>query len=518
MKIFFRAFLLVCSFSLLPFPLYAVVYIVDTNTDEAGAGFQVCSAAANDCSLRGAVIKANTDAVEDEISIPAGTYTVNIDRVAEAQNAGALTETEGDIDIIQPLKVTGAGADQTTIQGAFTADPNKQDRIFMVNLVAAGGVEFSGLTVTGGRGDRGGGIWGFGSPVTVNDCVISGNQALAEGGGLSSDNAAGVDIRISNSTFSGNSAGGRGGGLFFETADAFLTNTTFSGNTATGDGTNNTGGGAIDVTTGKMTLISSTLVGNSVTTAGSIGGGIRNAAAGGAVFTIKNTILANNTVAGAAQNCANTGNAPVSQGGSISSDASCLASFLSGAGDLNGIADPIVNTTLTNNGGRTPTHLLPSGSQAIDLAVDCNASGDGALTMDQRGFNRPADGDGNGTATCDAGAVEVGCGNLNVDSGEECDDGNVTNGDGCSSTCQTEGGGGGACGDNNLDAGEQCDDGNTLAGDGCSATCTNEGAAACGDDILQAGEECDDGNNVSGDGCSETCDDEGGGGCSLIRR
>jgi cysteine-rich repeat protein len=206
------------------------------------------------------------------------------------------------------------------------------------------------------------------------------------------------------------------------------------------------------------------------------------------------------------------GNAAVSQGGSISSDASCLASFLSGT-DLNGIAGAIVNATLADNGGQTPTHTLPSGSQAIDLAVDC-----GTVTTDQRGLKRPADGDGNGTALCDAGAVEVGCGNLNVDSGEECDDGNVANGDGCSSTCQTEGGGGGgACGDNTIDAGEQCDDGNTLAGDGCSATCTNEGTPACGDDVLQSGEECDDGNTVSGDGCSATCEDEDGGGCSLIR-
>ncbi|HYX27946.1 MAG TPA: choice-of-anchor Q domain-containing protein, partial [Pyrinomonadaceae bacterium] len=66
---------------------------------------------------------------------------------------------------------------------------------------------------------------------------------------------------------------------------------------------------------------------------------------------------------------------------------------------------------LANNGGPTLTHALLPGSPAIDagsnaLALDQNGN---VLTTDQRGvgFNRSADGNGDGAATTDIGAYEV---------------------------------------------------------------------------------------------------------------
>lgn len=94
------------------------------------------------------------------------------------------------------------------------------------------------------------------------------------------------------------------------------------------------------------------------------------------------------------------------------------------------------------------------------------------------------------------------CGNLVLETPEECDDGNTTSGDGCSAECTIEP----FCGDGILDPGEQCDDGNTSPGDGCSSVCTIE--SFCGNGILEETEQCDDGNAISGDGCSTACEVE----------
>jgi len=69
------------------------------------------------------------------------------------------------------------------------------------------------------------------------------------------------------------------------------------------------------------------------------------------------------------------------------------------------------------------------------------------------------------------------------------------------------------CGNNIVETGEQCDDGNLINGDGCSSICQIEIIApVCGNNIIETGEQCDDGNTINGDGCSSTCqieDDDG---------
>jgi len=74
------------------------------------------------------------------------------------------------------------------------------------------------------------------------------------------------------------------------------------------------------------------------------------------------------------------------------------------------------------------------------------------------------------------------------------------------------------CGNGLVQSGEACDDGNLSAGDGCSATCTIEPGFTCNDErrsicspivcgntILQPGEQCDDGNAITGDCCRPDC-------------
>src|SRR6185295_16382219 len=80
------------------------------------------------------------------------------------------------------------------------------------------------------------------------------------------------------------------------------------------------------------------------------------------------------------------------------------------------------------------------------------------------------------------------CGNGTIDSGEPCDDANLTLGDGCRPDCTAE-----VCGDGILDPEEGCDDGNTDDGDCCSASCA----------VDENGTTCDDGSAcTTGDVCA----------------
>jgi cysteine-rich repeat protein len=96
----------------------------------------------------------------------------------------------------------------------------------------------------------------------------------------------------------------------------------------------------------------------------------------------------------------------------------------------------------------------PTVLKMIDGTVDFRVSAPGATLMawaevailDQRGvheftvFNAgggPTEGD-EGENLCAAGSMENGTGWIEVQMGEQCDDGNLVDGDGCSATCQKE--------------------------------------------------------------------------------
>ena len=65
------------------------------------------------------------------------------------------------------------------------------------------------------------------------------------------------------------------------------------------------------------------------------------------------------------------------------------------------------------------------------------------------------------------------------------------------------------CGNHIIETGEQCDDGNIFGGDGCDSLCSFETIpSVCGNNVVESGEQCDDGNLESNDGCSATCDAE----------
>lgn len=288
------------------FPLMFAAIDVDRTDDAAAAS--ACTAAPNDCSLRGAVAFSNVNP-GTTINVPAGTYQLNI--AGGALEGFSGNNSIGDLDFrANNTIVAGAGAATTIIQ---QTQPN--DRVIEVNpdLLANFNFSISGVTITGGKETTavgGGGIisGSIGNTMTVTNCVISGNSATGTGtfggGGISH---AGGSLTITGTTFSNNSTSGSGGGLGYTAGDPLIrtpstgtltiSGSTFSGNSSASFGggadlfnfnlgigtyninsssfSNNTAptgrGGAIAVESGPLTVTTTALTGN---TAGISGGAV----------------------------------------------------------------------------------------------------------------------------------------------------------------------------------------------------------------------------------------------------
>jgi hypothetical protein len=234
----------------------------------------------------------------------------------------------------------------------------------------------------------GGGMYNYnGSSPQLTDIVFSGNFALNGGGMRNHFNN--NQPSLTNVTFSANEAQ-YGGGMSNDNSTPKLYNVTFSGNFA------NQGGGMNNYQSSPE-LWNVTFYGN-IAQAADQGGGIYNSASSQPY--LRNAILAGST----------NGDCINGAGGSIGGLYSLIQDSGGRAcGAINGISgfivgqNPLLGPLLTN-GGFTQTHALMRGSPAIDHVMDdwCQPA------ADQRGYQRWIDGDDNGSAICDIGAVEFG--------------------------------------------------------------------------------------------------------------
>lgn len=346
-------------------PAHATTFTVDRTDDPDPAIANACTAAPDDCSLRGAIVAANATAGADDVTL-AGDYTLTRE-ITFVDDASV-----GDLDITDELTITGAGA-RTTIVAGGAAPFN--DRIFDNHSGVTATI--TGLTITGGKANDGdgGGVNNEGD-LTLDGVAVNGNTASDDSGGIHSNGGA---LNITDSTVSGNSARYVGGVYQQRGGIANITNSTISGNKAT------LFGGGVQALASVINVRNSTIASNE---SGGLGGGILTQGPGSFV-SVKNTIVAGNSI----DNCDTaqaSGGIISSLGNNISSDDSCPFTQPTDKRNTNPLLGP-----LQNNGGPTDTRALLAGSPAIDAG-----SNTGCPATDQRGVTRPQG------LRCDIGAFE----------------------------------------------------------------------------------------------------------------
>ncbi|CAG0937010.1 hypothetical protein TFLX_05913 [Thermoflexales bacterium] len=417
-RIFMAVALLMLTLLLVPRTLASpsvVTFTVDSVLDQIDDDISdgVCHSAANQCTLRAAIMQANViPGPGVTIILPSGTYTLT------RPPAGANGADNGDLNLASPasgnpvISIVGAGAASTLI------DANKIDRVLSVGLSRRATI--SGVTIRNGfrQGAQGGGVSNSGL-LTITDCVIEGNQTDTAGGGIYSPGTLNItrstlranvaylggglhlrgDTTIRDSSFYGNAAGS-GGGIAVSAFNAdphlYIVNSTISQNYA------NTDGGGID-SEGSAFLYNTSVINNDADhdrdQIGGIGGGVY--VNPGSRFVVVNTLIAGNTILDAPIYDDCHGTLEVYGWNLLGDETGCTYSG-NGTASRGFIA---LNTIgpLQDNGGPTWTQALLPGSAAIDTTLDvlgCVTETGALLTTDQRGAPRPA-----GTR-CDVGAFE----------------------------------------------------------------------------------------------------------------
>ena len=348
-------------------------------------------------TLRSAIMECNAEGGGGVI-LPAGTYALSI--LGPNEDGGAT----GDLDILTPILVQGAGSATTIIHG------DGSDRIFDVRTNQDSTIK--GLTLTGGVADYGGALRSEGgSRLTLTDLVLHGNSSSASGGAIAgiAPNGPLGQITLTNVLIQNNSASGYGGGIYMDGQTVVVSGATIAGNSATLGG----GGAAIadtQITHFAGAQVAETTISGNVT--GGDGGGVlisagsvsatdttvtlNHAAQGGGIEADASLSGGNNIVAG---NTASTGpdisGFYASQGYNLIGDSSGSTGNMSSTDLIGTAANPIDPrlSPLIVHGGTLPTHVPVPGSPVIGVGQSFNPT-------DERGVARP-------TSGADIGAVQL---------------------------------------------------------------------------------------------------------------
>ena len=284
--------------------------LVNSNLDTVDAvlGDGVCADAAGNCSVRAAIEEANALS-----SPPSGFAGVSGSGITINIPADTYTLTQGsELLINADMSLVGAGAEVTIIQASATPPGQPGAATHRVLNIAGGNVAISDVTIRHGTPPSGaGGIFNNGATLTLADSIISENGGSL--GGIL--NGGGGTMTVTNSTVRNNSGTADSGGIInsqnttgtprntLAVVDSTINdngsrglwnggtltviNTTISGNTFSGNGAgiyNFSGSGSQNAT---ASVTNSTITGNS----SSSKSGIWN----NKTITVINTIVAGNT-------------------------------------------------------------------------------------------------------------------------------------------------------------------------------------------------------------------------------
>ncbi|MEO0853172.1 MAG: choice-of-anchor Q domain-containing protein, partial [Cyanobacteria bacterium J06648_11] len=265
-----------------------------------------------------------------------------------------------------------------------TIDANLQSRVFNIDDGDAGvlsQVAIDGLTLTRGStsvlaGDGSGGGIRNAESIALSNSSVSNNIAFSAGGIA---NLRGASLTLVSSTLSGNSSTSFGGGIN-NLGSLEIVNSTLSGNSSS------TAGGGISAASNTVTEIrNSTLVGNTA----NAGGGIQSFA--GSTVIVSSSLISGNTATSSGNEIYNSGSLTANSqnlfGHGGQSNAQAFVGFSPGVSDINATSDgidsaltDILDTNLADNSGSTQTHALVRDSPAIDTG-----NNDANLNADQRG-------------------------------------------------------------------------------------------------------------------------------------
>jgi CSLREA domain-containing protein len=420
---------------------FANTYVV-TKTADTNDG--ACDA---DCSLREAVAAANAHAGADTVRLKHTYYRLTVEVAGPGQSQLSLQD---DV-VIRGLP------ERTTI------DANGTNRHFEIPIGIH--VEIDDVTLRNGAGaGHGGSIDNDGFLIlrrvwVIGNRVVPDASGAVEGGGIFNSGSLRIvlgkvdqNVAIDNSTFTG----GLGGGIFSNGVlyvyDTLIRNNKIGEDDAPGFGAgvynrgqariersyfgvNDPGGGEGSAIAnrygGELLLVNSTLSGNghdgangalangsslqdesassaaprtnllNVTIANNNGGGLLNTGR----VTLRQSIVAgnfsqdgNDRFYDSGRNCHNEGSGTMTQIRSlVAADGNCPAYITVD----NATVFSLVLEHLKYLGGPTPVHKPRPGPYAIDNGDETCPS------VDQRQKARPQDGNGDGVAACDLGAMEL---------------------------------------------------------------------------------------------------------------